>query len=248
MKSQNQSEMPLAHIEAAPLARAEPSVGELMQAVIANGVTPENAAALEKLCDLKIRLDDRAAQREFATAFVALQADLPTITAQTVILNRGKYERFEDIMKVIAKPLATHGFAVSFSQDFKDNRILEVCTLRHIGGHSQSNTFAVRSGKADSDTQADCKAATTAKRNALCNALNIVIRQDCLSGEDDSDAKIIGDCITPEQADDIQTRVESLHLNLAAFNEFTGSKTFRGIPALRYNAVIKMLRDKEAKK
>ena len=97
--------------------------------------------------DLKLKLDDCEAERQFNTAFVALQGDLPVIVASTVIPNRGKYERFKDVMRQIAEPLKRHGFSVSFSMDVKENRVLETCHLRHIGG-LQANSFAVRTGKA----------------------------------------------------------------------------------------------------
>ncbi len=183
-----------------------PSVGEMLQAVIAKGVSPDSVDALAKLCDLYERMEDRNAEKQFAQAFVALQSD---IVAKTVIPNRGRYERFEDIMSVVGPLLGKHGFTVSFSNDFKENRILETCQLTHIGGHTRTNSFAVRTGgRSDSDTQADCKAATTAKRNALLNALNIVIRQDILSEE--HDASIEGDpnaLITELEADELERRV-----------------------------------------
>ena len=189
------------------------------------------------------------AARQFNTAFVALQQDMPTIVAKTVIPNRGKYEKFEDLMLVVGPLLTKHGFTVSFSQDFKENRILETCTLSHCGGHSRSNSFAVRSGgKADSETQSDCKASTTAKRNAFCNALNIVIRQDCLNEE--NDAGIEGDpsaIITHEQAESLKFRVYDTGSNEAAFLQFARAKSFFEIPASRYNELDFYLRRTEAK-
>ena len=114
-------------------------------------------------------------------------------------------------------------------------------------GHSQSNSFAVRSGgKAESDTQADCKAATTAKRNALLNALNIVIRQDCLS--DESDAAIEGDPnakLTQAQADELEHRAQLTNSNIPALLRFAGSATFKDIPANKYAELDSMLRRKE---
>lgn len=185
------------------------------------------------------------AERQFNGAFVALQADLPVIVATSVIPNRGKYEKFEDIMAKVGPLLTKHGFTVSFSQDFKESRILETCTLSH-GGHSRSNSFAVRSGRADNDTQADCKASTTAKRNALCNALNIVIRQDCMSNEDD--AGIEGDpneFITAQQAAELKDRAELTNSNIGALLQFAKAKTFATIPANRYADLDQLLRRKE---
>lgn len=217
------------------------SIEQVFQAVIDKQISPENVAVMRELLAM-------SAERKFAEAFSALQADLPTIVATSIIPNRGKYERFEDLMRQISPALTKHGFSVSFSNDFKENRILETCHLTHIGGHTRSNSFAVRVGKGDSETQADCKAATTAKRNALCNALNLVIRQDVL--DEEHDATIEGDpnaYVTPAQADEIERRVKETNSSVSAFLSFAGAKKFSEIPASRYKEIDTMLRIKESK-
>ncbi|MDE2097631.1 MAG: ERF family protein [Patescibacteria group bacterium] len=219
------------------------SVEQVFQAVIDKQISPENVEVIKKLLAM-------SAEQKFAAAFVALQSDLPTIVANTIIPNRGKYEKFEDVMNQIQPMLSKHGFTVSFSQDFRDNptRIIVSCNLTH-GGYTRSNSFAVRSsGKSDSETQADCKAATTAKRNALCQALNIVIRQDCLNDEDDAammgnpDAKI-----TLEQADELERRVKESNSDMKAFLEFAKADSLRNIQANRYDELDALLRRKESR-
>ena len=187
------------------------------------------------------------AEQRFANAFVALQSELPVIVATSEIPNRGKYERFEDVMRQVQPFLTKHGFTVSFSQDTKDNRIMVVCHLTH-GRHTRSNPFAVRAGgKSDSETQADCKAATTAKRNALLQALNIVIRQDIFQDED-NDASLEGNPdskITLAQADELEHRLKMVNGNVPAFLEFAKSKSFREIQVSRYAELDEMLSRKE---
>ena len=105
---------------------------------------------------------------------------------------------------------------------------------------------AIRAARADSDTQADCKAATTAKRNALCNALNIVIRQDCLNEE--NDAGIEGDpndFVTAAQADELERRAKETNSNIAAFLQFARAKSFETIQASKYAELDLMLSRKE---
>lgn len=217
----------------------------LIQKVVDGGVTESNVAALDKLLAVYERLDDKRAEREFSAAFVALQQDMPVIVADTVIPNRGKYARFEDVMHVVGPLLVKHGFSVSFSMDFKDNRIVETCHLSHIGGHSQSNSFAVRSGgKADSDTQADCKAATTAKRNALLNCLNIVIRQDALLDEE-NDASILGAFISPEKALYLREMVRETKSDEAGFLKFAQADTYEEIHESSYQRLVNALMKKQ---
>lgn len=232
--------------KAVALRPADPIVG-MLQKVIEGGITAENVAAMEKMLDVYERMQGKQAERDFSVAFNAMQGEMPIITAKTVIPNRGKYEKFEDLMKVVGPLLSKHGFSVSFSMDFKDNRIIETCTLSHVSGFSRANSFAVRSGgRADSDTQADCKAATTAKRNALCNALNISIRQDCLNAE--NDAGIEGGAITEEQAFELERRVAETNSDKAKFLRVAGAKTFADIPAGKYATLDELLKQKEQRR
>lgn len=229
-----------------PLAptRQQPTVADMLSAVIDRGVTTENVAAVNEMVKLYERMKDKEAEKAFSSAFVALQSEIPVIVAKSVIPNRGKYERFEDVMEVVGPLLIKNGFAVSFEQFADDKRIKVTCHLRHVDGHSVATPFAVRlGGRADSDTQADCKASTTAKRNALLQALNIVIRQDCLNDEDD--ARNEGGTITGEQAFELERRVKETNSDVGAFLKFAGAKSFKEISAGRYDDLDAMLSRKE---
>lgn len=220
----------------------------MLQAMIEKGITADNASAMTQLMNLHERMQDRDAERQFNAAFVKLQSEIPVIIATSVIPNRGKYERFEDVMRQIQPALTANDFSVSFSQSFTDNRIIETCHLKHAAGHSQPNSFGVRlGGKADSETQADCKASTTAKRNALLNALNIVIRQDFLQEEED-DARHVGSSITQEEADTLRDWVDETGSDRAAFLKYAGAEKFEDIPANRLPELQKILAKKGAKK
>jgi hypothetical protein len=200
---------------------------------------------MEKLLEMAERMDAKRAEQEFNRAFAMLQSEMPVIVAKTEIKNRGKYEKFEDIMEVVGPLLKRNGFAISFDQAGDDKRITVTCTLRHIGGHSHKNPFSVRIGvAADSNTQADCKVSTTARRNALLQALNIVVRQDCMTREED-DATLEGDpsvTVTPAQADELEHRVAMANRDKVRFLKTAGAATFRTIPASKYNELDAMLR------
>lgn len=233
---QTTTPLPLEQLPAAP---ATLNFNAICERILSGEVTNEKLAMIKDL----VAMD---AERKFTMAFVALQKDLPVIVAQTVIPNRGKYERFEDVMDQIQPVLTRHHFTVSFEQHADDKRVTAVCHLRHSGGHATKTPYSVRtSGKADSETQADVKAATTAMRKALQLALNIVIRQDCLNEE--TDPRLEGGFVTEEQADELEQRVALLgdRVDREAFFKFAGAKRFREIPAGRYDTVDQMLRRKE---
>ena len=224
----------------------EPSIGALIQGITERGITEANVAVLERMLAMKERADTKNAERAFTAAFVALQSDLPTIVASSVIQNRGKYERFEDLMHEVGPLLIRHGFTVSFSMDFNDSRIVETCHLKHVAGHSQSNSFAVRTGKGDTDTQADCKAATTAKRYAFMNALNLVVRQDALQDES-GDAANIGAPITFEQVQTLKELVRDTGSDEAKFLRFAQVTRYEEIGSAVYPILFSQLNQKARK-
>jgi hypothetical protein len=117
---------------------------------------------------------------------------------------------------------------------------VKICTLQHIGGHSNSNEFAVRVGNGPpgaTDTQADGAAGTYAKRFALCDALNIVI-------EHDSDAKAEGGKIDVNQTQDLQARVKALRVNEAQFLAYAKAKAYPEIVTTAWERLDEFLNRK----
>lgn len=258
MPNNPSNELELVPASPMPVAKpsAESAVGEIdiagmFQALITSGKASENSAALESLVKLAERMEDRKAEREFAQAFNALQAEMPNIQAKTPVPNndgtlRYKFAAFEDIMAQLKPLLLKHHFTVSFSMRYEADRLIEICNVEHHGAkssHRRSNEFAVRVGHGPpkaTETQADGAAATYAKRFALCNAFNILI-------ETDTDARAEGGVITKEQADELERRVALLNANKAAFLEFAHATSFATIPAAVYPIADDFLRRKEQK-
>jgi len=232
--------MPKGELETAPQGM---SIQAAFNAILSKDLDAEKLSVMKQLLAMN-------AETQFNIAFVAMQSEIPVIVAESSIPNRGKYQRYEDIMQKdgVAKILSKHGFCVAFEQEYTNNIITVTCILRHAGGHSHRTPFSVRvSGKADSETQADCKASTTAKRNALCQALNITIRQDVLMDEE-NDASIIGnptEFISLFQADELERRVKETNSNVQAFLKFAGADKFSTILAGKYDELDASLRRKE---
>lgn len=202
----------------------------------------------EKLAMIKdlVAMD---AERKFSAAFVALQAEMPNVKATKAIPNndgtvRSKFAPFEEIMEQVAPLLKKHGFTVTFSTDFGEGRLIKTCTLTHMGGHSRSNKFVVRIGSGPpraSEAQADGAASTYAKRFALCDALNIVI-------DVDTDARLEGASITPEQADELEQRVAMLNQDHGKFLKWLGATKYSEIAAAKYQMADDFLAKKEKAK
>lgn len=227
-----------------------PSVGEMLQGVIASGVTKENVEAIKEMVGLYERMQDREAEKEFAKAFVELQKEIPQVQATKGVPNndgsiRYKFAPFEEIDYQVRAMCLRHGFTYHFSEgESKDGKLTKICTLQHTGGHKRSNPFSVRIGKGPpgcSESQADGSAHSYAKRGALCDALCIVVSHQ------DDDARNEGGTITPEQAEELARRVAETNSNRAAFLKLAGANDFASIPALKYDVLDQLLTRKERK-
>lgn len=226
--------------------RPEPTVAEILQGVVKGGVTVENVAAVKEVVALYERMEDKKAERQFATDFNALQSEIKSVKATKPVPNndgsvRYKYAPFEEIMEQVRPMLEKHHFTVTFSTDYLEGRLVKSCTLQHVGGHSKTNKFAVRIGSGppkSNESQADGAASTYAKRFALCDALNIVI-------ETDSDARADGGAITKEQAEELERRVAETNSNKAAFLKLAGAASFGEILSGKYSMLDQMLTTKE---
>lgn len=188
-------------------------VAAVLKAAVQGGVTAENVAVVKELVALQERMQAKEAEKAFARAFNALQAEMPAVQAVKPVKNndgslRYRFAPYEDIMEQVRPFLLKHGFTLSFSMTAADGRITQSCRLTHIDGHSQTNSSSVRIGKGppgSSETQGDGAASTYAKRFALCDCLNIVIEKD--SDGTPTDARDLG---APIGQDKIQYLRESL--------------------------------------
>lgn len=237
------AERPAAEIQMNP---ANP-IGAMLAAITERGITTESAAALEKMTDLYLRVEAENARKAFAKAKAELQARLPHVVATKPVPNkdgsvRYTFAPYQSIMRQVEPLLSQHGFSISFSQEVDDRRIVAICTLTHVGGHSESNRFAVRAGQGPpgcTETQADGSASTYAKRFALCNCLNITVDMP------DDDARLLGDTITKEQARELEQRLSALGGSVEGFLKLAEAPSFVEIRASKYGMLVRALDVKE---
>jgi hypothetical protein len=148
-------------------------------------------------------------------------------------------------MAVVQPFLIKHGFSVSFtSRIVDDKRMAVICTLTHIGGHSENNEFAVRMSSGPpgcSDAQADGSNHSYARRYALCDALNITIDKD-------SDARMEGAIIDGETARQLQEEARAAGIvgeeKVAIFLALAGADSFAEIREGRVAMLREVLADR----
>lgn len=205
-----------------PLATREPSTGELLAAVVSQGITPASVEVMERLCALREREEKRNAEREFAEAFLRLQQQLPTIQGTREIPDKSgkvkfRYANFDDIDLIVRPICLTNGFTYAFSERaIAEGRVTVVMTLTHVGGHSRDIPYSVRIGSGPpgtNESQADMGGHSYAQRGAIESGLALRIVG---AKSESADARNIGGAITPEKAADLRLRAESLGATQAA--------------------------------
>jgi hypothetical protein len=123
-----------------PGAAIEPS--SVMQMIERLASNPQfDAAKLEQLIDLQMRVTDYQAKAAFDAAFPAMQADIPTIPERGKT-NNGRYALLEDIIEAARPILKQHGFFLSFRTEWPgDGLVCVVGVLTHQAGHSRESSF-----------------------------------------------------------------------------------------------------------
>lgn len=228
------------------------STAKMMQAVIDKGITPESVAVMERLMGLMERVDAKQAEKDFAKAFNALQAEMPSVAPSKMVPNndgsaRYKFAPYEMIMATVRPLLLKHGFTVTFSTSYDESRIIQACTLQHTGGHSRTNSFAARIGRGppgSSEAQGDGAASTYAKRFALCNALNITVEED--KDGRSGDAKNEGDVIDNERVLTLREQIAEANWNEAGFLKLAGVARLEEVREGSYPVLMRAIQAKKA--
>ena len=212
-------------------------IASMLQSHIENGGTVESAGALAKLY---MEMEEFTAKKEFARAFGELQEELPAVIANHNHAQLGfSYASLEDMQDVIIPVARKHGIFIRFTEETLENGMIKVdCIATHkYSGHSERSGMTVRTGGAAkisnsgkeyvSVTQLDVGALKTAKRCALANMFNLKIDYD-------ADARLLGDFITPEQAESLEARVKATGRDVQRFLKLAAAETFAEIRQGKY--------------
>lgn len=186
--------------------------GALLQGIMALARDPSvRVDVIQSLVQMQERMEDRQAERDFAAAMKAAQAQIPRVEKRgTVDLKRkdgsdgGAYAfaRLEDIDDVLRPVMDKHGFSVTFDRVSREGGGLVVTAyLSHTGGHTKTSSFPlpIDTGPGRNNLQALGSTDSYARRYLLEGFFNIVRK-----GRDD-DGKAAGiKYIDEEQADELR--------------------------------------------
>ncbi len=222
---------------------------------------------MERLLDLKDRMETKAAEQAFNVAMRDLQSEIPRILKDAENGdNHSKYARLETINRVIKPLLAKYGFSQSFGTD--SSPIAEhyrvTCILSHIGGHSRNFFADVPRDNVGLKGNAN-KTPTHGFGSSLSYGrryLTVLIFNLELSGEDDDGCSAgASSALTIQQYDKLVEMLEDTKSDPILFVRFMGldpKKACADIPmafellkmlsARKYEYAVRTINEVEAKK
>lgn len=193
---------------------------------------------MERLLAMQKEVMADQSRRSFNDALHNFQQECPQLTRGSGIVVKGelrsRYSKYEDMMKVIRPIMHKHGFSERFDTETHNGVICSViCTLSHVGGHSETSRFPVAPDQTGSKNQIQAigSALSYGKRYSLGAALGLVFTDEDDDGrgtsklrEEMDDAAVKGISKTPE--DIIRERLSQAGFLddelTAALNEMAG--------------------------
>lgn len=170
---------------------------------------------LERLLVMRTQLKKEKAIEEFNIAMCGFQSACPVIekeskaniTTKTGAKFGYTYAPIEDIVEQTKPLLFQYGFSYAFSTDYKDACQIVTCTIRHIGGHSESSQFRapIETDAGMSLVQKNVAALSFGERCAYRMVLGIVTKGEDNDGQKPksnanlSDFRVEGTPLTREQ-------------------------------------------------
>lgn len=226
----------------APLDPENP-IASMLNAMIANGITSDTASAMQTMTELYWKMESKRAEQEFNRAFAMMQAELPEIVASKAVPGnapgsiRYVYEPLEKIKRSVKPTLTKYQFGYTMDHEVVDGRVISICTLIHVAGHSRVGRSGRKYGKGPpgtNDAQADGSTDEYADRGAFCAVLGISIQKD-------NDARGQGDFITAEEAADLEARARAVGANIPMLLKVAEAESFAKIMDSKYDLLNDLL-------
>jgi hypothetical protein len=238
---------------------AKTETQQLMDLIGMLAANPEaDVAKFNALLDLKERLEDKAAEKQFNESYMLMAKELPLIKKDGTVEYKDKqtqkaekafnWAKWETMYPTLRPILEKHGFALTFdTQPRADGGgAIVKGILFHVGGHKReaSITLALDSSGGKNNIQGMGSTFSYGKRYTATMLLNIVT-----IGEDDDGDKGGTEYITTEQAAELDLRIRKLGDNkLDAFLKRMKRPDLLSIPAKDYKAAIKLIETTEKAK
>lgn len=207
---------------------------------------------LEKMLEMKERIEERDARRAFDNAIAAAKADIPPIlkTGTVDYVNtKGQrtnfnHETLDGIARIVDPILSNCGLSYRFRSDQVEGNVCVTCIVAHRDGYSEETTLRGSPDTSGSKNayQAVGSAVTYLQRYTLKLALGLAATKD-----DDATGAAGVSTVTPEQFVALRDILEQSGADQDKFLKAYGAASLEQFPADKLDAATGALRRKMEK-
>lgn len=245
------------------VAVSQPESTSILQIIERAALNPEvDMDKMERLLEMKERLDAKQAETDFNLAMNHAQSQTTRISADSNNpQTRSRYASYAALDRVLRPIYTENGFSLSFDtgKSTSENQILIMCYVSHKNGHTRTYSVpmdASGKGAKGGDVMTKTHAAGSAMSYGMRYLLKLIF--NVAIGEDDTDGNMPVEHITEEMVNILDSKLEENEIDRAKFNawlkrdlkvdslEQVSMKAYRTVEA-RINSAIRA-KQKEAEK
>lgn len=236
----------------AALARHEMTPMEMVGRALEMGVSPD---ILKQMMDLRDREEARNAERAFAAAMVAAQAEMPQVVRNAKNTQTNSlYAKYETISEAIQPIITKHGFACMFSegQPALPNHIRTLCDVVHEAGHTKQfyadipfDNVGMKGNANKTNTHAYGSTKSYGKRYLKCEIFDVAVKN-----QDDDGNAAGGEMDTPiteEQAATIRALIEETGTDIEKFCQWAKIEAVPFLLTRHYDKAVGVLQARKEK-
>lgn len=179
---------------------------------------------LERMMEMKEKLDAKNAKAAFDAAFSRASAEFPEIPLNGENKHqKTRYALLKDILSGVRPILSKHGLALSFSTEVDEQFVTVTAELSHEGGHSRRNSIPLPrdTGAGRNAVQAVGSSQTYGQRYTAQAILGLSLGDDT---EDDGHSGGGAETVSAEQYTILRNLIEETGTDEAKFHLAHGHK------------------------
>lgn len=205
---------------------------------------------IERLMEMRERIELKAAEREFNVAMASAQSEMRPVSADAHNpQTKSKYATYAKLDSALRPIYTKHGFSLSFDEDEspKAEHIRVLCYVSHIAGFTRTyrkdmpaDGKGAKGGDVMTKTHATGAAASYGARYLLKGIFNVAVGEDDRDGNPPAEERFISD----EQVMELRDLIASVDAQEGFFLKIMKVESLGAIYASRFKDAVTLIKSK----
>ncbi len=205
---------------------------------------------IERLMEMRERIETKAAEREFNIAMAAAQAEMRPVSADAQnTQTRSKYATYAKLDSALRPIYTKHGFSLSFdeAESPKPEHIRVLCYVSHVAGFTRTyrkdmpaDGKGAKGGDVMTKTHATGAAASYGARYLLKGIFNVAVGEEDRDGNEPVDDRLVSE----EQVMELRDLIASVDGQESFFLKIMKVPTLRDIYASKFKDAVALIKSK----